>query len=326
MKLKCFLIILLIAFLGCSSKKQAIKSPLHEQYPEDKYMTVVGIGDTEDEARSQAKAELSYIFVSKIRSETLDRVKLIMNSSGFETTERTLKRQVRVSSTVELKGVEIADIWRARGQVYAFAALERKKAEDTWMMELEDLDEQVEGSIRSAWVPKSNLVKYKLLKETMALWIKREAVASRLLILGVDALDVEAPYGMIPLFREMKTIKANTEIYIFIKGDYSGIVRENISERLAKAGYIFATNPKTADVIIQGTVKVERLAIEAPDLTYANASLSLNIKDMAADISLGEISEQRRGAHLYYNNAVKSALNKIISSATRKLIRLFEGS
>jgi hypothetical protein len=54
--------------------------------------------------------------------------------------------------------------------------------------------------------------------------------------------------------------------------------------------------------------------------------LSLNIKDIAADISLGEISEKSRGAHLYYDDAIQAALRKIISSASRKLIRLFEGS
>jgi hypothetical protein len=249
MKLKCILIIALIVLLGCASKQQRMKAPLYEQYPEDKYLAAIGIGETEDEARNQAKAELSYMFVSKIRSETLDRVKLVVKSSGFKTTEQTLKRQISISSNVELKGVGIADVWSAKGKFYAFAVLERKKAQETWMMELDDMDMQVEGAIRSSWAPESNLVKYKLLKEAIALWIKREVIASHLLFIGADPLDIETPYEMLPLFREMKNIKTSTAIYILIRGDYSGIVRENISERLARAGYIFATNPKAADVI-----------------------------------------------------------------------------
>jgi hypothetical protein len=327
MKLKCLLIIAVMVLSGCAPKEQPIKTPLYDQYPEDKYMTALGIGDTEDEARSQALAELSYTFVSKIKSETLDRVKLVVDKSGHETTEQTLKKKVRVSSDVELKGVEIVDVWSAKGQFCAFAVLEKSKAIDVWLMELQDMDYQVEGSISAAWAPESNLVKYKLLKKAIDLWVKREAVASRLLVIGYEAEEeVEAPYEMLPVFRQINKIKSQTALYILIKGDYSGIIRENISEKLARAGYVFATNPKTADVIIQGTVTVERLNIDAPDLTYASASLSLSIKDIAADVSLGEISEQMRGAHLYFNDAVKSAMMKVVSSATKKLIQILEGS
>lgn len=327
MKLRCLLIIAVMALSGCAPKGQSIKSPLHEQYPDDKYMAAIGIGHTEDEARSQARAELSRMFVSRIKSETLDRVKLVVDSSGYETTEQTLRMQVRVSSTVDLKGVEIADVWSAKGRFYAFAVLERSKASDIWIMELQDMDDMVEGGIGAAWAPASKIVRYKMLKKAIALWVKREAVASRLLVIGYEAEhELEAPYEMMPVFREINKIKSQTALYVFIKGDYSGIVRENISEKLGEAGFIFATNPKMADVIIKGTVEVKRLDVEAPDLTYARASLSLSIKDIAAEISLGEISEQRRGVHLYYNDAVKSALRKVISSASKKLLRLLEGS
>lgn len=326
--------LLLLAFLlifGCvtpeskaGSKTQNTSSEAAKESASADTLSATGLGKSESEARNQAVAELSRIFEARVRSEAYDRIKVVVKSSGDETTEQTAESKVRVMSNVELKGVEITKTWEEKGIYYAVAAIDKQKSGDIWLSELGGIDQKIEGQLEALKAVESRLVAFKALQKVSDLWITREVLVSRLIVLGIGSGRTEPSYNMKTVYKRLAETKAGMHIYIFLSGSYGGAVKERISEALGRRGFVLVQSAKDADISIEGRADIAPVDIKDSDLKYARATVSMTVRDVQAGVSVGDVVQDERGAHLTYMEAEKKALNKVVPSVAKKLVMLLE--
>jgi hypothetical protein len=126
-----FSLLLIVSLMSCvmtRSRPDWISGELPEAFSEAKFLTAIGTGDRFESAQIAAKSELSRIFSSEVQSE----IELIDQESsidGQSTTSSRLLVNTRISTGVELQGVEIPLHWSdpKTGEVWALAVLDRNK-------------------------------------------------------------------------------------------------------------------------------------------------------------------------------------------------------
>ena len=97
MKIRLLITASLLMVLACGGMTAPPATTAGEQdkiakgYPEEEYLVAVGLGQSEPEAKNRAKAELSRIFESRIKSETLDRMLSVLAASGAEKFEQSVE-------------------------------------------------------------------------------------------------------------------------------------------------------------------------------------------------------------------------------------------
>jgi hypothetical protein len=319
---------LFAGFLGCAGAEKAGGKALAagQVYPASGYLSATGLGLSEGEAKNQAVAGLSRIFESTVMSETLDRVRTmarITEGGTDEATEQRLESRVRVVSGVELKGVEIAKTWRENGTYYATAVLEKQKARDNWLRDIKDIDRRIKGRLKGLDRLPGRLLRYKSLKAVSDLWIEREAVWSRVRVLGFSQA-VSSPYDINSVFQKLPEIKSSMPVFLDISGKEASLVGESLAEALGRAGFVVTDSPGGAAVVVEGRVEVAAVDIEHPEWKYARAGVSLSVLDADAGLSVGEVSVEKRSSHLNYEEAAARALRKVAARIAGELVDYLE--
>jgi hypothetical protein len=322
---------LLTAVPGCKTTEASTKAKPGEKsrgsgYPDSLYLKAIGTGESQFEAKDRALEELSRIFEAKVMSDTLDRVRSVVKISGGKTTEDTEQRiesRLNVISQVDLKGVEIAETWKEGSTHNALAVLDRAKARDTWLGEIAGLDEKIASKLEASSSLSGRLMRYRALKEAMSLWLEREVLVSRLSVLGYreggpTAYDPKAILTGIP------RLKAAMPIYLDISGGYAQDARETVSKALGDAGFVMTSDRNDAPVIISGTVNVEPVDIPHPEWKYARGRVALEVRDVEAGLTVGEVKTDKRASHLSMDEAAQKAVKKVLPQASRELVEFLE--
>jgi len=306
--------------LGAQKKKEA-----GEAFPESKYLTATGLGQSEMEARNQAVAELSRIFESKVYSDTLDRIKTVISTSKGEETEQKVESNIRVMSAVELKGVKIGKTWfdEKKRLHYALAVLDRYQAKDTWLNELDEWDRKIEGELKATKSLKSEFLILKSLRKVTSMWLDREIIVSRLSVLGFSA-GPPGSYDMRSVYQQIPRIKKEIRINVDISGKQASVLTDNIGESFGENGYLVTPDRSEADVLISGALKTEPVKLDNPGWEFCRASVSLKTTDRKTGLTVADIEENVRAGHVSYSEAVNKAVRKVAQAVTTKLLDFME--
>lgn len=332
-----YIICILIAmfFLSACTKRLVPSRPVPSfskefssaEYPPSEYMTAKGIGQSESEARRQAKAEMSNIFESKVFSSAFNKVKSVVNKSGSEEVSRDAEQMLRVVSSVEIKGLEIAKTWHdeKEGMYYALSVLDKEKARVQWQREVDAVDREIVAKLKSLDFLQSDFTKFQHLKKVRSLWLKREVFISRIQVLGFKVRDTMS-YDPGTVFDKINQIKSGLAIFISLA---EGTSRESvgvISDKLTADGYIIEKTPEAADIIVRLSIKTKPVDINNPKWKFARAIASVVIIDNKTDTVVGEFTENKRSSHLTFDEAKHRAIVKVVSLAAEKLAKYFADS
>ncbi|MGA1824094.1 MAG: LPP20 family lipoprotein [bacterium] len=296
------------------------------EYPPAQYLTATGIGQSEQEARRQAKAEMSSIFEAQVTSSMLSIVKSALSGSGEETVTRDAAQKIGILSAVELKGVTIEKTWYDKKQkvYYALAVLDKQKARREWQGKIDSFDDKIETSLNSLNAITSTFSRLQALLKINKVWIEREVIASRLRVLGFPDASM-ADYEIRDIYKKINELKSNIKIYLdFAKDKCADRVVSLISEELNQEGYILKTDQADSNLIIKGSVTVEQVDIDIPDWKYARATITVSIIDTEADAIVGKFEETKRGSHLSYSEAENNAIKKVSSILAERIIAYFK--
>jgi len=325
------LIIPFIVLISCAGAGHGgpatTDGPARDSYPEARYLKATGLGRTEGEARSQAVAELSRIFESRVKSEALDRVRTVSRVSpekADETTEQWLDSRVQVVTSVELKGVEIAETWREGSTYYALAVLDRRKARDGWLREMQNIDERIRGRLDAAEALGSRLMRYRGLREAAGMWVEREVLAGRVRVLGFGE-GGSPPYDMKEVFREMAVLKSRMPVFIAVEGEHASVFRDRVAGALANAGFVVTGDSGQAAVVVRGKAEIFPVEPAPPGWKYARARAALRAMDADGGLTVCEVSVERRSSHLNFREAAARALRSAIEEAAERLVGCEEG-
>lgn len=330
MKKYLFLTVLLIV-AGCA--KQAVQvnvpdvpEPQVTEKPAIKsdYLLATGIGDSEQEARRQAVSEMSRIFESRVFTDTVTTAKSFFDSEKGENFQKKYESNIKVISSVRLKGVKIRKTWhdRKRNSYYAIAELEKSSAEKEWTGQIRNINSQIKSDLSQAGKIDSPLLKLKPLNSIMKLWVEKQVVLSRLRVLGSSYRDIPG-YSIEDIYNTISEIRNNMRICFDLQGKWADKIQSEAVKALAKEGFSFVSNTHSADVTVSGKVSVISVSLNRKDWKFARATALLEIVDTSSQTVAGQIAENARAAHLTASEADTKAIKKVSGKVANKLVEFF---
>ncbi len=322
-------VLCLLFITGCLSGKSGIRSPKAAEpfLDKSKYLSATGEGQSNEEAGMRAKAALSAIFEAQVTSEVVSRVSSLTESGMDEKVTRQAEQNVRVLSSVELKGVEIAAHWfDERGGFYhAIAALERKKAARQWRNDMKGIDHKAEAILSSLDEQKSRFGRLRQLRKVRKLWLEKEVIKSRLGVIGAPSSG-GGTIEIAKILREISGISAGLLVFVKIDGEFGKVLGDKIAEKLTPEGYTLSEDSGSASLHILGDIKTTPVDLKNPSWEYARASASIAVIDRATGLTLGEITENKRTAHRTYSEAVTRAVREVSSKAAKRVANYIDGT
>ena len=321
---KCVFIALFFLAAGCGVVKEPQKAGrVAIKYPEADYLTATGTAGSEEGARNAALTELSRIFESRIKSDTLDRVKYV-SEGGNEKFKAEIESVLSVATAVDLEGVRIGNEWydETKKTHYAIATLEKAQARDKWQKDIGNVDAEVQAELNSAESQESPLFKLKSFNKARALWVKREVLASRLRVIGSQAKA--SSYDMKKVLDSTAAIKGGMLIYVGISGNGSIDAADTISAALSGKGYGLSPTRSEAGAVVEGDAEISSVDVSNPPWKYARASVSISMKDARSGLVAAEVKTEKRAGHLSYVEAGHKAMKEASLKASETLLEFFE--
>ncbi|OGQ98089.1 MAG: hypothetical protein A2284_05695 [Deltaproteobacteria bacterium RIFOXYA12_FULL_61_11] len=309
--------------LACAARAPEWIHGSSGRYPFDRYMTGVGRGQSEDGARDSARAEIAKIFKTYIASTTqvyTKALQVLSDKGQSETMSTALDEVTKASTDKTLEGVIVAETFEQGGVWYALAVLDRAKMRNSLMQRISNLDDEVGKLVVGAEATSDKVQRIKALKKAITLMLQREAANSEY------AIVTKAGVGMpTELTLESLTGKLETMLYqdfiiaVEVTGDEAETIRAALVEGLTGAGFVVDTSGKGGDLLVKGTVSIEKA--DRPDPTYVYVRFQsdfalISVKDQK---TLGSVVDSGREGHLTLAEARQKALNAIITKTSGEM-------
>lgn len=313
---------LMVLMTGCATppgpNKQSTPVP---EFPEERFLTATGIGQSEAEARRQALGEMAGIFESRISADTSSKISSFMDGSTGEHFEKSIESRVRVESTLRLRGVRIGKVWQTpdNGLYHALAVLDRQQAAREWLQRLDRLVTQIDADIESLPRIEGRLPRLVALNRILALVLQRAAVESRLGVIGhpswgTDDIDLK------PILTEAAALRANATFYVAIAGEGGDAVSDLIRRSLGENDLHVTDRIEDAAGIIRGDVDLVPLALNNAGVHFVRANTAVRIEDADTGIRIHTISETIRKGHVDKTEAYRMAIDAVSDLVIQQLL------
>jgi hypothetical protein len=134
-------------FVGCASAPPVVArssapdwvSHPSDSYPQTRYLTSVGSGNSRNDAIEDAKKQMAESFVVKVQSETnaLNQSNMASSTSGSMNGDVSHHTQNKISLNTDtyLRGAEVKEIAQVGSQFYALVALDKLQARSGLVLE-----------------------------------------------------------------------------------------------------------------------------------------------------------------------------------------------
>ncbi len=158
------MILAVLVLSACSSAPKDVATPVsavvpdwvnnpHAHYPEARYLSAVGAGDTRDAAIADAKKQLAESFIVKVNSETTahGQSDLGENTDGkvAGTSNQNVSKNLSLQSDTYLRGAEIKDVAHVGNDYYASVAVDKLQARSGLLLEANRLKGKIEQEMDS---------------------------------------------------------------------------------------------------------------------------------------------------------------------------------
>ena len=316
--------IIMLCFLvgGCAAApKQKTATAGTEEFPEARYLTAIGIGTSEAEARREAVGELSRIFESQVSTEVAATTASFMDAATGELFEKNIESRIRIESSVRIQGVTIGKVWQDAdsGQHYALAVLDRQQAAREWFEQLDQLTTQLNGEVDALVGLHGRLPRIIALNRILGLVIRKSAVESRLRVIGRPVMGT-GDMDLRPIFSEAASLKSDSAFYVRIDGVQGESVSDRLSRALGDNGIPVTEQDNRAAGIIRGELALVPLNLNNPEVTFMRASAAVKIEDADTGTRVYTISESIRKGHVDRNEAIRMAVEAVSDRTARKLL------
>ena len=124
-----------------------------QNYPAERYLSSVGVGNTRDEAIQDAKKQMAESFVVKVKSYTQVNAKSNLNqttsgSVSGDSSQNTAK-DVSLETSTYLRGADVKEIAKSGSQFYALVALDKLKARSGLLLEANRIQGKLSNELDS---------------------------------------------------------------------------------------------------------------------------------------------------------------------------------
>jgi hypothetical protein len=291
----------------------------HLKYPEMYFISAVGEGDTIDDARNVAAANLAKIFRSDIRVE--ERVEeryfeLIGEKNSYQ--EKTkFERDVNIGSGISLVNVNYGEIYRDKtGRYYTPAYINRKKTAAIYLTRLKENDQRIREFIQQSQSGDAPLA-YAALSAALAISSAGNLLLEQLDIISPAAKkSIQMTYSHDEIARRCAAAAKALSFSVQIDGDSDGKVTAAVNELITGMGFVIK---RDGVMKIDGSVAFEETDIGRDSLEFVRYNLTLNVK--TGGVSVAGITARGREGHVSLKEAQARCLRSIVDLINKRLAK-----
>jgi hypothetical protein len=306
---------------GCGAPSK--KNPVSKQvpYPESRYLTAEGSGQTEMEARRHALAELSGIFESKVHSETTSLARSAIGLDNTEQFEKNVESKIDIISSVQLKGAKTVKVWQSENSdlFRALAVIDRMQAGRDWSAELETIEAQAEAQMKTLDNTQGRFRRMVLLNRTFSLLLKKQALESRLRVINYpsrSSLDVDIR----KITTELAQLRSQLRLFVEFSGDRSQVAEDRVSGALTESGFLLGDTRNAADALIIGKIGTQLLELNNPKIKFVRATATVKVIETGTGSTFANLNENVRKGHVDQEEAARRAVIQLSEILSEKLV------
>lgn len=279
---------------GTAGEPVWVSSP-EAEYPEAEYMSAVGVGDTLNEAKSQAASAISQQFQVKVQSsfEVSEKYKEIIESDKkLYSTETETREEIMLESEQELINLQYGESHTADdGRVYTVAYLNRNETANVYQTRLETLFKKVAYFISRAETAERVPVAYAYQRKAVFTDQTVTTLMNQLSIISTVRYKlVNIPYSREELYSTFDELSGQMVFSVVIRNDKDGKIESSIKQLLSENN--FKLDDKSL-YSVEGTVRFEEMPAEKEDYFVVKWYLSLDITDEKG-VTVVSLDEDKR--------------------------------
>ena len=217
------------------------------RYPDTLYLLGRGVSRNRDDAEDRARADLAKNFEVAVNAESSD-VQTFTRSTGAdgvqEGGETHIMRSVVARTDRVLKGVEIADLWRAPdgSEYHALAILHRASAAQAMREDIRSLDEKTRLNVEQAGREDDLLRRIAAAERAVVAQTERADVARALHVVQPSVGNATAPWSLERLVRDRDALFSRLSMLPKGEGEYGAVIQPVLAAAVSEAGFHVATD------------------------------------------------------------------------------------
>jgi len=312
----------LLLLIGCGGSEIKTPAEIGTAFPESRYLTAEGSGQTEIEARQRALAELSAIFESRVHAETTSFARSAIGPDNDELFEKNVESKIAIISSVRLTGAKIGRVWRdgaSSGGYHALAVIDRSRTGRNWAAELETVTAQTEAEVKNLEYTTGRFRRMLALNRVVVGLLKKQVLESRLRVLNYPArssLDVDIN----TITAELARLRSELRFFVNFSGESGQIVADRISEAFTANGLLMGNSRDEADALINGQVATQPLSLNNPRAQFVRALATVKVIETGTGAVVATLNESVRKGHVDQAEAARKAVATLSDTLAERLI------
>lgn len=306
-------------------------------YPFARYISEVGRGKTEIEARADALKNISMFFESNVQTEIVAE-KNYVSTDEKQSSKRSLVSTSIIKSDVGLIGVEYTEPYyeKSKKTYNVLAFIDRKKAFDLFDPEIVASKNKFRGFVDAAQTyldeEEDTIEAYRLYQKAIEhseQYLTNIMFGHILYAEGVKkySADEKLIGNLEAICAQMVT---ETKIYVDVENDYGGIVKTAVENELKKAGYTIVSSKGKANFYVKSNIEdnMEKSKVDGEEIFSYYPEYFMEISSMTKGkysfhIKLGKYSgfSQLAAQKKAYNGVAKKIEDELYADVLANLLK-----
>jgi hypothetical protein len=247
-----------------------------KKYPDSRYLTGQGSGNTLEDAKRRALADLATIFAVEVGEQSRDIQTVTIESGAGQYAKQEAERRIVTQTDEILKGAQISDKWYdpTNSSYHALAVIDRDQASEMFRQKLHSLDQETQMYIVQARDENDLLKKAAAAEKALAAQIERIEMQNRLQIIDTSGKGLPPMFNLAQLQKDLDDVLGR--IRIQVEADESS-VQALLEAGVSQAG--FSADNNNPNYTLQGFV--ERTPVSQRDGVYwLRGSLRIQLREL----------------------------------------------
>jgi len=241
-------------------------------YPDYRYLTGQGSGDSIDDAKRRALADLAKIFAVKVSEQSRDQQLVTAETGADQYAKQEAERRIVTQTDEILNGAQIMDKWvdPKAFTYHALAVIDRNQASERFAQKIRNLDQTSELRIQQARNETDLLKKSAAAATALAAQIERIALQNRMQIIDTNGkgippvlkisqlkTDLDEILGRIRI--QVKAAESPVQALLEAGVSQAGFIADNTNPNYTLHGYVERTPISQRDGVywLRGTLRIQ---------------------------------------------------------------------
>lgn len=298
------------------------------EYPNDQYITGVGVADDRASAEDRARAEIAKVFEANVSVN--ESVNASESNNQFS---QTVAQDVKTVSNKALEGVQLPEHWQdgTTRVYYTLAVLDRAKAKAALADKLADLDKQSQQWKDQLESGSDKLAKAKAGMRLLTLLKAREGLNSEMRVIDPSGHGVDAPFDAAKVRPEAAKAVGALDVSVRLSGADSGEVETALIKSLGAFGLQSRVGDgKNDDIAVTGKIETQPMQGDGSAWKWARSTATVSLKDARTGKIVSQFDASDREASADYGEAARRSrvelANKLAQQASSAVTDYFENN